>query len=265
MRLHFVRRLDPVVEVLEEEGEPERERPAAEEREQQIRGRVRTRRSARHFGGIHDADVAGLQLGAHARFLRALQQALEDLPVGRVVALQRAVVDSLAAQRQRVTLLLVERARQRLLLDERCLVFVPHRLDDFRDFSLQLALGELDRVRDLQHVRVARPELLGELCLLTLQLGDLPLLLLDERVREDGRERVEGVAIVLQPAKLVVRRFLLDAFGLRPRHRRVQIRQLLDDDVLLVFERDGVGLLAVALQGLLARFNLFALFAQPLA
>ena len=62
-------------------------------------------------------------------------------------------------------------------------------------------------------------ELLGQLRLLALQLGQLGLLLLDERVRQDGREVSSAVAVVLQRPDLVVRRFLLDPLGLGARDR----------------------------------------------
>ena len=112
---------------------------------------------------------------------------------------------------------------------------------------------------------MVRSELVGKLRLLPLQVGDCRLLLLDERVRQDRRNRVERGAIVLHGLDLVVRRLLLDPLGLRARHGRVQVGQLLHDDVLPLFERHGVGLLAVALQRLLAHFHLLPLLRQTLA
>ena len=59
-------------------------------------------------------------------------------------------------------------------------------------------------------------ELVGQLRLLPLQVRQLALLLLDEGVRQDRRERVERRPIVLQRRELVVQRLLLDPLGLRP-------------------------------------------------
>ena len=63
----------------------------------------------------------------------------------------------------------------------------------------------------------------------------------------------------------LVQRLLLKAFGLRLRDRRVQIRELLHDDVLMVLQRDRVVLLAIPLQGRFGGFDLASLFAEPVA
>ena len=89
----------------------------------------------RHFGGVHDADVAGLQLARDAGLLRALQQRFVDLTVALGVALQHAVLDALAVQAERLGLLRFERADQAVLLRQRRLVFGLHRLDDLVDLA----------------------------------------------------------------------------------------------------------------------------------
>ena len=94
---------------------------------------------------------------------------------------------------------------------------------------------------------------------------ELRLELLDERVRQDGRERIEGHPVGLDGLELPVDGLLLDSVGPRLGHRGIQVREPLHDDVLPVLEGDGVALLAVALQGLLGLFDLLPLFPQLLA
>src|SRR5882762_8992511 len=220
MRLDLVGRLDPVIEVLEEERQADRQREAADKCEQQVGRRAGARRAPRHLGRVDDADVARLELARNSRLLGALHQAVENLSVAEGVALQRAVVDALAIERQRVVLLLLERVDQALLLRLSGFVLVVGRLDDLGDFALNLRFGGLDPQADLDHVGVTRPELFRELRLLPLQLRQLALLLLDEGVRQDRRERVERGPVLLKRAHLLVERFLLDPLGLGAREDR---------------------------------------------
>jgi hypothetical protein len=76
---------------------------------------------------------------------------------------------------------------------------------------------------------------------------------------------VERAPVVLNGARLVVHRLLLQAIGFGLGHRRIQVRELLDGDVLLVLQRHGVRLLAVALQRLLAGLHGLSLFVDLLA
>ncbi len=108
-------------------------------------------------------------------------------------------------------------------------------------------------------------QLLGQLALLTLELRELGLLLLDVGVRQHGGEGIEPTALFAERLELAVERLLLKTFGLRLRHRAIEIGQLLDDDVLPVLERDRVVLLAITLQRSFGRFNLAALLRQPIA
>ena len=72
------------------------------------------------------------------------------------------------------------------------LIVVPHGLHDLGDLALDLVLGRLNGERELHHVRVTRAELLRQLRLLPLQVGELGLLLLDEAIRQNRRERCRG-------------------------------------------------------------------------
>ena len=74
-----------------------------------------------------------------------------------------------------------------------------------------------------------------------------------------------AAVLAAERLQLAVQRLLLEALGLRLRHRRVQVRELLHDDVLAVLERDRVVLLAILLQRRFGRFDLLALLAEPLA
>ncbi len=74
-------------------------------------------------------------------------------------------------------------------------------------------------------------------------------------VVENRRKRVERRPVGLDGSDLRVARLLLDAVGARARHRGIQIREPLHDNVLAIFERHGAGLLAVLLQRLLALFQ----------
>ena len=99
--------------------------------------------------------------------------------------------------------------------------------------------------------------------LLALKIGQLPLLLLDERVRNDRRKSIQRRTIALELKNLVVGGFLLDPLGFCSRDCGIQVGQLLDDNVLLFLQRNRIGLLAVALHRLLARLDLPALLGQP--
>ncbi len=226
---------------------PDREQAAAEEREQEVERPVRPGGPARHFGLVHHADVARLELRGHVGFLRPLQQVVEHLPVGVGVALQHAVVDPLAAERHRLALLLLERGRPGAApatarRGTRC---------GWTATTLPISPCSLASVCSMADLTLIisgcfSPYFSPSEACVPLQLGELPLELLDERVREDGREGVERRAVVLDRLDLVVERLLLEPLGARPGHRGVQLRQLLHDDVLLVLERHRVGLLPVA-------------------
>ena len=117
----------------------------------------------------------------------------------------------------------------------------------------------------LDHVRVLLAEAVRHLRLLALQVRQLRLQLLDEGVREDRGKRIERRAVVLQALELVVERFLLEPVRSRLGIGGVQIGQPLHDDVLAVFQGDGIALLAVALERLFAGLQLLALLGQLLA
>jgi hypothetical protein len=71
------------------------------------------------------------------------------------------------------------------------LVRVANRFRHFLDLGFELSLSVPNRCRGLDHFRVALAERLGQLGTLPLEIGELGLQLLDEGVREHGRERVE--------------------------------------------------------------------------
>ncbi len=170
---------------------PKARKLPADERQRQVQGLPGRHRGSRPFGLVDDPDVAGLELGADAGLLRALQQALVELLRALDVALEHAVIDRLAVHRLRLALLLVERGDQAVLLGERRLVFVAHRLHDLGHLAVQLGLGHRDAGPHLDDVRVLFAELLRQLRVLALQLRQLRLLLLDVGVAEDRREAVE--------------------------------------------------------------------------
>ena len=68
----------------------------------------------------------------------------------------------------------------------------------------------------------------------------------------------------LDRSQLPVHRFLQQAIGLRLGHRAVEVRQLLDDDVLAIFDRQRVVLLAILLQRGFGRFDLLPLLRELL-
>ena len=107
------------------------------------------------------------------------------------------------------------------------------------------------------------PYLSASCGLLTLQIAQVALQLLDVVVAEHRRERVDRVAVLNRP-QLVVERLLFDARRLGLGGGAVEIGQPLHDDVLSVLDGDGVVLLLVALQLGLARLDLLPLLGQLL-
>ena len=112
VRLQFLRCLDPVVEVLEEERRG-RARASGPQRVRAIDqvaaafGEIGARGTS---AAIDDADVAGLAARRRSRFPSCAAAGLVDLLVALDVALQHAVFDPLAVQAERFALLRVERA-----------------------------------------------------------------------------------------------------------------------------------------------------------
>ena len=151
----LVGRLDPAVEILEEEHQPARGQRPAEQREQQVEGFLRAHGRERLLGSIDDPDVARLQLRADAGFLGPLQQAVVQLAAALHFAVEHAVVDRLAVHRQGVALLGVQRPRQAVLLGQRGQVLVARPLHDLADLAVHLGLRRLDRRPQLHHVRMA--------------------------------------------------------------------------------------------------------------
>src|SRR5207344_1572870 len=73
---------------------------------------------------------------------------------------------------------------------------------------------------------------------------------------QNGGEALDGPSSILQRLQLVVQRLFADAVGLGAGDRGAEVRELLDDDVLAVLQRDRVLMLDVSLQGRLARLQL---------
>ena len=117
----------------------------------------------------------------------------------------------------------------------------------------------------LDHVRVLLAEPSRCLLGLLLERRQLALQLLDERVGQDLRRRVEPGPIRRRRLELPVHRLLGQPLGFRARDRRVQIRELLHGDVVAVHERDGLVLLPVALQPGFGGFDFLALLGEPRA
>jgi hypothetical protein len=212
MRLDLVRRLDPIVEILEEERRPAR--PAIRRKCPRPHSASSSDSTAPAQFSLVDDRMLLVLSARDAGLFRALHQRFEDLAVARGVALERAVVDPLAVERQRVLFLLFERADQALFLRQRRLVIVLERLYALCDLALDARLGGLNRQLNLDHVGMTVTELVRQLGLLTLQFSQLGLLLLDELVRQNRRNRIERDAVVLDGPNLVVCGFLLDALGL---------------------------------------------------
>ena len=96
---------------------PTGEEAAAEDREQEVERLVRADWAQRHFGLVHDADVARLELAPTRRFPSGpLHQVVEHLAVDGGVARSDAVFDPLAAERHRLGLLLLQGGHQALFL-----------------------------------------------------------------------------------------------------------------------------------------------------
>src|SRR6266540_4360128 len=265
MLLDFVRALDAAIEVLEEEGETHGQHGAAEQRHQEVTSGVWSSLAAWYFRGVHDADIAGLQFARNAGLFRALHQTLEDLSVRRSLAGQHSVLNALTVHRESLTFLLVEGLGQAVLLRLRREILIAHGLNYLGNFSLELRFGDLHRRSHLQDVRVFVPELFAQLDKLALQTREVRFLLLNEGIRKDSRECIEGGSIRLNGLNLSIERFLFDSFGLSASDRGIQVRELLNHDILSIVECDGVILLAVPLQRLLARIHLLALFRELLA
>ena len=199
---------------------PEAEQPGGERRDEQVAEAARPGRGVRRDGFLNDPDVRRLGGGGQPRLLGLLQQRVQHLAVCGCLALQAAVLNRNPAQAERLALLSLEGVGQALLLGLRREEVVPHRVDDLRDLALQPRFGGLQRGPDPDHVGMPLAVLVGELGLLPLQIGNLPLELLDVAVRQDQRERVDGSPIVLQRRQLVVELLLLDPVGLGLRRRR---------------------------------------------
>ncbi len=116
----------------------------------------------------------------------------------------------------------------------------------------------------MHHLGVPLAVLLRQLRLLTLQIGELALQLLDVLVTQHGGQCVDR-RCALHRLQLVVERLLLDPHGLGLGDGPVQIREPLHDDVLAVLDRDRVVRLLVALERRLALLDLAPLLGQPLA
>ena len=244
-----LRGLDRVVHVVQavghshRGGEPDRNgqqpRPAA-------RGRDG---GPWHFGAVDDPDVVRAAVARDTELVGALQQRFVHRAVAARLALHHVVADALPAQVLRVVLGFFEPRRERAFLEPRPLVLVLYRLQRLGRLEIELALrvGQL-RV-DAEHLGVPLAVLLGELCLLALEVGQLQLAGLDLRVLRDDRNRV-GRRARRHRSDLIVLGLLLDSHRAGAQHGVVQRVQPGDDNVVLVVERHGV--LAVAIVGELA-------------
>ena len=81
----------------------------------------------------------------------------------------------------------------------------------------------------------------------------------------NGFERMAGnessaVAVALDRLQLIEERFFLETLRLRAGDRPVQVAELLDVDVLAIFQRDRIVGFLVALQRRFGRLHLLALF-----
>ena len=232
----FFRRLDTAVEVFEEKGDAACEEKPTEQRERQAQEHSRRRCLSRHLGAIDHTDIARLELPGDAGFPRPLHQALVNLAAALYLALEDAVFDRLAIHGESLGFLLVEGGGQAVFLGQGRLMLGAHRLHDLGDFRFERRLGVLNCRSDLHHVRVPVAEPLAQLSLLPLESRKLRLLLLDERVAEDRRERVEQRWILSACFQLSVRRLLQQPLGLGTRHGSVHVSELLHHDVLPILE-----------------------------
>ena len=225
---------------------------------------IRRERPAWHFGAVEQAHVVRAAVADDAQFLLALQQRFVHLPVALGLPLQHGVVDALAVQVGRLHLLAFEIDDELLLLGQCGLVVRLDARNGLVDLRVELALRVANLAVDALDVGMLVAVPLFEPHLVTLQLADARLELLDEGVRRDGGEAFA----ILGGEHLVVEGFLLDARHPRARRGVVHLVQPRHDDVLAILERQRVLVLAVLGQHPLARLHdvllLGDFFRQPL-
>jgi hypothetical protein len=202
--LDFVGILDSRIEIFEAKAQTDAQQQAREETDLEVSPQIGARRGPRHFRRIDDANVARFQVAGDICLAAALQQSREHRLVGRRITGQDAVLGGGAVQLLGFRTLLVKRRLQGALVRLSGQVVVANGLHDLLHFTGQTALGGINCRLDAGHVGVTHAEFLAELPLLTLQLVEFDLELLNERVVENRRERIETRAIGLNPGDLVV-------------------------------------------------------------
>ena len=100
MGLEILGRLDPIVEILKEEGQPDAAQSSCQQGAEQNQPLSRAGRCSWHLRVVDYPDVTAPEFGGDPRLLRALQEALVDLAVTLGVAGEDAVADAHLVHRQ---------------------------------------------------------------------------------------------------------------------------------------------------------------------
>ena len=199
MGLDLVRRLDAAVEVLEEE----READASE-------GRRRTARAAGRGGVSGDRVARGTRRGRRRGCCSSSAPPRRPSPSRAAAGCRRSAGCSPTSRCSTPYSIPLRfsasasgfcwsSAPTRLFSCARAVWYSSaHRLHHLRDLPLQPRLRHLDGGLRLDHVRMVVAELLAQLRLLALQVGQLRLLLLDEARSSECREGIERGAVRLR-------------------------------------------------------------------
>ncbi|OQC54367.1 MAG: hypothetical protein BWX54_02237 [Verrucomicrobia bacterium ADurb.Bin018] len=192
---------------------------------------------------------------------------LMDFLIGLHVALKLVIANQFAVQLERFFFLCGQRRAQVLLTLHERLIIVFQRIDGIAVGLGELALQFLFQFQRLLQFRMLLAVALLQRrhhALLLLQfLGNQHQALIVQHGGDFGRLDL-FIHLALDRVPLG---FRLNAFGLRHGQRAVERLEFFDDNILVVFERDGAGLFAIGLQFEQPLFQPLAVFlgafAQP--
>ena len=254
-----VRRVDPVVEPLQDDHEADGDQGPAEQAGQHEHPQRPTGGPDRHFGFVEDSRTDRGQIGDYVRFLDSPQDPLVELPGPLGVALQRAVLDAFPAYLGRLGLRGFDLRLKLPFFGRRQQVLVALRFDQLVDFVVDSRRGDPDGPPQLAQIRMAVAQRLGQLGLLAPQRREIRFLALYDAVRQDVGERVDSRGVATELFQPGVVCFLPDPSyrGLGRRH--VQIHDLPDDDGLSILDGSAVVTFQVLLNRKFRRRNLLAL------
>ena len=260
-----VRRVDPVVEPIQDDHETDGEQDPAEQAGQHGQPPRRTAGSERHFGFFNDSRVVQGQIDDYVRFLDLPQDPLVDLSGPLGLALQLAVLYSLPVYLGRLGLRGFEFRLKFPFFGLRQQVLVALRFDQLVDFAVDHRRGDPDGPPHLAQLRMTVAQRLGQLGLLAPQRREIRFLALYDAVRQDVGKRVDSRGVATELFQPGVVCFLPDPSyrGLGRRH--VQIHDLPDDDGLPILDGSAVVTFQVPLNREFSLRNLPALRRDVLA